>query len=186
MAETLLVYQTLVAGRDGIAYEARACGGADATGRWQGWIEFVPAGGGQPLRSPRETTQPSREDTIYWATGLTPVYLEGALRRALEPSRAAPAVLPQPSIFDEPAPSPPSAQVDATTSVLDPFSVYQKGEALLRRQLAALSPWHLVNIAIDYELTDLGVETLNTMPQAELVELIVASVKTASESARTR
>ena len=36
-----------------------------------------------PVQSPRETTQPNLTDLNYWATGLTPVYLEGALARAL-------------------------------------------------------------------------------------------------------
>jgi hypothetical protein len=52
---------------------------------WQGWIEFVPASG-DPIRSARETTQPNRQDTIYWATGLTPVFLQGSLRRTLNPT----------------------------------------------------------------------------------------------------
>jgi hypothetical protein len=61
--------------------------------------------------------------------------------------------------------------------VLDPFSVYEKGEALLRRQLGALSAWHLVNIARDYELTDLDAETLNRLPAIDLVDLIVQGVR---------
>ena len=32
----------------------------------------------------RETTQPNLRALEYWATGLTPAYLEGALDRALE------------------------------------------------------------------------------------------------------
>jgi hypothetical protein len=55
-------------------------------GLWEGWIEFIPTDGGAPLRSRRETTQPNRDDAVYWATGLTPVYLEGALERALRPA----------------------------------------------------------------------------------------------------
>lgn len=39
-------------------------------------------GGGATLRTGRETTQPDREDLLCWATGLEPVYLEGALARA--------------------------------------------------------------------------------------------------------
>jgi len=185
MAETLVVFQTPVKGPDGSTYEARACGAPDATGMWQGWIEFVPLEGGAPFPSPRETTQPNREDTVYWATGLTAVYLEGALLRALEPPRAAPVAPPQPSIFDGPAPHAAVPGTAGAGSVLDPFSVYQKGEVLLRRQLAALSPWHLVNIALDYELTDADVETLSSMPAPDLIELIVRSVR-AAEHARTR
>jgi len=39
------------------------------------------------LTTERETTQPSREALLYWATGLEPIYLEGAFARAV---RAAP------------------------------------------------------------------------------------------------
>jgi hypothetical protein len=178
VAETLLQFPRPIAAPDGTLYEARACGSAMAANMWQGWIEFVPLDGGAPIRSRRETTQPNRTDTEYWATGLTDVYLEGALRRALEPPVSVPTPPPQPSVFAGPAPStlPTSADV-APTSILDPFSVYEKGEALLRKQLAALSAWHLVNIAREYELTELPVATLNTMAAAELIELIVAGVR---------
>src|SRR4029077_16879577 len=83
MSETLLQFPASVMGPDGNEYEARACGGPLSGGTWQGWIEFIPIAKGDPLRSRRETTQPIRTDTIYWASGLTPVYLEGSLRRAL-------------------------------------------------------------------------------------------------------
>jgi hypothetical protein len=182
MAETLLVYDTRIVGNDGIAYEARACAAPDGSGTWQGWIEFVPIAGGTPLRTPRETTQPNRADTIYWATGLTPVYLEGALARALEPEGPMTA-LPMPeSAFDGPAPSS-TAPIPARSSVLDPFSVYEKGEVLLRRQLGALSSWHLINIIRDYELSYAEPNDLAAMPAAALIDIIVAGVR--SEAART-
>ena len=178
MAETLLQFQEHVMAPDGTIYEARACGSPLRGETWQGWIEFIPINGGEPQRSPRETTQPNRADTVYWATGLTGVYLEGALRRALEQPFAVPVPPPQPSVFPGPAESTVvSAGDDGPTSILDPFSVYEKGEALLRRQLAALSAWHLVNIALEYELTDLDVDSLNRLPASDLVELIVQGVK---------
>jgi hypothetical protein len=179
VAETLLQFHMHVAAPDGELYEARACGSPLPGGTWQGWIEFIPVNGGEPLRSPRETTQPNRADTEYWATGLTDVYLEGALRRALEKPLAVPVRRPpQPSVFAGPAPSRVVTQADtAPTSILDPFSVYEKGESLLRRQLMALSAWHLVNIALEYELTELNVEALNRLPAAELIELIVRGVR---------
>jgi hypothetical protein len=179
MAETLLSFQAHVAGPDGTPYEARACGSPLSTGNWQGWIEFIPVRGGEPLRTPWETTQPNRADAIYWASGLSSVYLEGALERALSSHRIRPARLPpQPAVFDGPAPTSVSTADLNTTSVLDPFSVYEKGEALLRRQLAALSAWHLVNIIRDYELSDEDPIVLNRMPAANLIDLIVAKVGT--------
>ena len=45
MAETLLVYQTHVAGPDGTLYEARAVGDDMPGGGWQGWVEFLPLAG---------------------------------------------------------------------------------------------------------------------------------------------
>ena len=176
MSETLLQYQHTVTAPDGTAYEARACGGPLAGGTWQGWIEFVPVGGGDAVNSPRETTQPNRTDTEYWATGLTAVYLEGALRRALAgPMPVAAAPLAEPTIFDGPAPrlTPASTPVD---SVLDPFSVYQKGEALLRRQLGALSAWHLVNIITAYDLSAEPPAALNRLAGRDLIDIIVSAV----------
>ena len=180
MAETLLVYQTHIAAPDGTVYEARAVGDDMPGNGWQGWLEFVPLSGGPPVRSPRETTQPNRIDTEYWATGLTPVYLEGALNRALTRPQLVPMAPPQPSVFRGPAPSTAARAVEVSpSSVLNPFSVYEKGEALLRSQLAALSAWHLVNIAIEYELSDEPVERLNRLAASSLIEIIVQGTRDA-------
>ena len=186
MAETLLQYQHPVTGPDGTQYEARACGGPMPVGMWQGWIEFIPLGGGEPVRSPRETTQPNRVDTEYWATGVTAVYLEGALRRALsKPARITP-LPPQPALFSGPARSRVAPIESGTPSVLNPFSVFEKGEPLLRRQLGALSAWHLVNIIVAYELSGQDVAALNRLPGPALVEIIVAGVRKERESAARR
>src|SRR6267142_4762708 len=84
-AEVFLEYDALLSVDAGRAYRARVCGGEarDGTNRWHGWIEFWPQGEGSPVRTARETTQPDRTCTVYWSTGLTQVYLEGALGRAL-------------------------------------------------------------------------------------------------------
>jgi hypothetical protein len=157
-------------------YIARACGGAMPDGLWEGWIEFIPVDSGEPLRSRRETTQPKRDDAVYWATGLTPVYLEGSLERALRPPvRHAPAEIPPP-IFDGPADDT-RAPAPVPDSILNPFSVYRKGEAQLRRQLGALSAWHLVNIIRDHELSDLDAGSLERLDEAALIETIVAAVR---------
>lgn len=181
MGETLVRFQSPVKGPDGTVYECQACGRQmDDDGRWEGWIEFTPiAGEGDAVRTRRETTQPNRVDTAYWASGLTPVFLEGALARALQsPAQVKPPVA-QRSMFPGPAPSSPRSDGAAHDSVLNPFSVYQKGETLLRGQLAAMSPWHLVHIILDYDLSGSNVETLNQMPQADLIELIVTGVRKA-------
>ena len=184
MAETLLQFQTPVAAPDGTLYVARAAGAVFDGPSWQGWIEFIPAAGGPPLRTSRETTQPNRVDLEYWATGLTPVYLEGALARAIEasskgPARALDTDVPASAIFDGPAElrHRHSTAHEPGTAVLDPFSVYRKGEALLRSQLLALSPWHLANIVLEYELAVVDREWLEAQSSASLAEIIVREVR---------
>src|SRR6187431_1624613 len=184
MAETLLRYQQPVGGPDGTLYEARACGSPMPGGTWQGWIEFVPLDGGEPLRSGRETTQPNRVDTAYWATGVSPVYLEGALKRALDGPAEIVIEQTPPPLFSGPAPGTSVTTQPGTTAVLDPFSVYEKGEALLRKQLGALSAWHLVNIAVEYELSNEPMERLNRLSAPSLVNLIVEATRNALSQQR--
>jgi hypothetical protein len=52
-------------------------------GTWGAWIEFLSQDGARVLRTDRETTQSNLEGVAYWATGLEPVYFEGAFHRAL-------------------------------------------------------------------------------------------------------
>ena len=85
MAQTLIKFDTPVTHRDGRSYIAMACGRERDNGQWEAWLEFEDVESGEILRSQRETTQPNQKDTVYWATGLTPVYLEGALDRILHP-----------------------------------------------------------------------------------------------------
>ena len=50
---------------------------------WEAWLEFHPTDIGQPvLRTDQETSQPNRAAIEYWADGLEPIYLDGALARA--------------------------------------------------------------------------------------------------------
>ncbi len=126
MAEVLAQFAEPLSTSDGSSYLAQACGAPNAGGLWEGWIEFIPSKGGRALRSSRETTQPNKTDAAYWASGLTMVYLEGALTRALNPPVRRTVLAPHAS-FDGPAP-----RVEA---ILDPFSVFEKGETLLRKEL---------------------------------------------------
>lgn len=178
VAEVLVEYPDLIKGDDGRTYTARACGVQASENSWHGWIEFEPIGGGEPLRSPRETTQPNLVDARYWATGLTPVYLEGALRRALHPLVLKPAPPLREPAFDGPAPEPTTPD-PSTDAVLNPFSVYQKGETLLRRQLSAFSSWHLVNIVRAYGIpvTAEGGQDPERLPSSVLIEAIVQAAR---------
>jgi hypothetical protein len=179
MAEVFVQFAHPVIDENGIAYHAQACGARRADGMWDGWIEFVPVRGGEPLRSSRETTQPNRTDTAYWATGLTPVYLEGALARAQNPLIRHEVETAEP-VFDGPAPPfarPEAPSAVAPEAILDPFEVYEKGEGLLRGRLGALAPGHLLKIIAAYDLSSEPASRLNRLPATALIEIIISAVR---------
>jgi hypothetical protein len=178
MAEVLANFPEPISTTSGAYYRAQACGAPNDNGLWEGWIEFFPTDGGRPLRSPRETTQPNLIDAEYWATGLSTVYLEGALNRALNPVIRKTVVQAR-AAFDEPSPAA-TTSVEAATprdAIVDPFAVYEHGEAMLRQKLGALAAWHLVNIVIAYRLSEEPVAVLNKMTAAALIEMIVTHVR---------
>jgi hypothetical protein len=179
MAQVLLVYRRWpLALADGPVYTAQACGRDRADGTWEGWLEFVPDDGSGALRSQRETTQPNLADLEYWATGLTPVYLQGALERTLTPAVVAGEPPAARSVYEEPAPPAGASSAPRVAEpVLDPFSAYAKGEALLRQQLGALGARHLRAIIAGYDLADLSAMELEVLTAPELIALIVAAVR---------
>ena len=83
MAELLQEYTTVVIAPDETTYSVRSYGEERADGTWTGWIEFKPDDASKPtLLTDQETSQPNRVAVEYWATGLEPVYFEGAFERA--------------------------------------------------------------------------------------------------------
>jgi hypothetical protein len=198
----LVQFDEAVAGPDGQSYVVRACGRVmdDGTGRWEGWLEFTPADGGEASRTGQETTQPNVTDLRYWATGLTRAYLEGALRRALEPPprdlRTDRRIEATPA-YEGPAPHRSVARTAgggrmSPIAVLNPFAVYAQGESVLRKELSALDAGHLRNIVRAYGLAGAREDELDTAAEPVLVETIVAGVRretrpgTDEESLETR
>jgi hypothetical protein len=83
MSELIQEYSTHVRSADGIDYIVRAYAEERPDGTWVGWIEFHPVASDNPvLRTGQETSQPNRVTVEYWASGLEPIYFEGALERA--------------------------------------------------------------------------------------------------------
>ena len=82
MASELLEFENTVEDEHGTSYVARVMGAERDDSKWVGWLEFTPVDGGAALATDRETTQPNRLDLVYWSSGLTYFYLEGALARA--------------------------------------------------------------------------------------------------------
>ena len=189
-AEILVEFDEAIVGDDRSAWRARVLGAANALGHWEGWIEFAPAAGtsgGSPasagmdewLPTERETTQPNRVDLGYWATGLTAVYLQGALARARSRGRPRRAEASTRAVAARgPAPHRESAPAGvARHAVLDPFAVYAQGEGVLRSELHALSLDHLRTIASSYSLDVDAVE-------GDLADRIVAAVKRETDGRR--
>jgi len=183
MSEVLVRFTELVRGSDGREYQPQACGMVGPDGLWQGWIEFLTPTGA--VRTERETSQPNRDDLMYWAQGLTHTYLEGALARAIggraveTPTEAR--IVPA---FDGPAP-PPARHGGARGphAILDPFAVYVQGEHTLRRQLLALSTDQLSNVIVAYALGDPVPADSSGADTARRVDEVIATVRQRTRAA---
>ncbi len=181
MAEVLQSYDALLRRDGGATYAARACGREVDGGRWEGWLEFLPDDGSPVLRSQRETTQPNRTDLAYWAGGLTAVYLEGSLRRVLEPREPAPPPVEERPAYDAPAPPrPPQAR---RAAVLDPFALAARNPHQLEQELGALATHHLRDIVRFHGLVPDDGDDAAELSRAGLIALILRRVRERREAA---
>jgi hypothetical protein len=191
-SKVLVEFDESIEGDDGRRYCGRVLGAETTLGHWEGWLEFTAVEDeASTFSSGRETTQPNYTDLGYWATGLTRVYLQGALRRALSHApMAGQTATPRARATSVPthtaAKSSPRARSSAPrrklphphgTAVLDPFAVYSQSEGILRQELGALSVDHLQTIIDAYALEDASVEDAEGTTREELAERIVNAVK---------
>lgn len=184
MAEVLTSFTEPVRDDSGLYY-ARAVGRAAPDHMWEGWIEFVPVkGGGDVLVSPVESRQPERLHLEYWATGLTPVYLEGALRRARHPLTVRVPIMEEP-ISNQPAGRRVIVQrvIPGPEPVLDPFEIGERSLDVLRQELLALNRPRLLTIISAYSLA--GDADVTRMSDPQLAGFIVAAVER-TQSQRSR
>jgi len=83
MAELIQEYSTPLVDKDGGVHTPRVYARERTDGTWEAWLEFWPADGKEEiLKTGQETSQPNRTAVEYWASGLEPVYFEGAFSRA--------------------------------------------------------------------------------------------------------
>lgn len=177
MAEVLMSFEQPVLHATG-HYHARAVGRAADDGMWDGWIEFEPLDHeGPAVIGPVESRQPEAHDLAYWATGLTPVFLEGALKRALSPLTVRVPV-PESAASTEPAPRMHTVPVGPPRpeAVLDPFEIGGRSLDVLRQQLGALNRPRLMNIIAAYDLNPPG-HDLSWMTDAQLIHFIVVATE---------
>ena len=101
MTDVLHVFGGVIEDRRG-AFDGRVVGRQMGDGTWEGWLEFAPANHAESLLvTDVESRQQTHVQLLRWASGLTPVYAEGALHRAH--AAAAPSAAPP-----DPAPDRPS------------------------------------------------------------------------------
>jgi hypothetical protein len=192
MAEILVKFDEPITAKNGDTYFAQAVGTEVEGGLWSGWLEFQAANEGvDALVSGRETTQPNRKNLEFWAQGLTKVYLEGALDRAIslaEPMPERPPTYPEPSLFNAPASReetlPPVSDSLRKRAILDPFQVYEQGEGILRQELNALSLHHIAAIAAANRIGTSTPSGIKASSKPELIEAIVSGVR--DRQARTK
>jgi hypothetical protein len=159
-------------------YHARVVGRYADDHMWEGWLEFVPleGEGRQPVVSAVESRQPERAHLEYWAQGLTTVYAEGSLERALHP------ITVRMRAAELPVSGGPAARVVTVTSggprpILDPFEVGARSLDILGQELRALGRGRVLQIIAAYNLTSSD-SNLSQMSDEQLVRLAVASVGT--------
>lgn len=179
MAEVFMSFDTPVSDALG-EYYARVIGRQAEDGMWEGWLEFLPADGvSEALIGGVESRQPERHDLVYWSSGLTQVFLEGALQRAKTP------VTVRVRTVEVPLSTTPAQKVVSTTrvmppgpeAVLDPFEVGTRNLDVLKQELGALNRPRLLNIIAAYALNP-GGEDLSWMSDRQLVQFIVTAVDT--------
>jgi hypothetical protein len=78
--ELIHLFSALVSDETGSLWRARAYG-RPADNLWLGWISFTNEAD-DTVETGVETTQPDRAALEYWASGIEPIYLDGALARA--------------------------------------------------------------------------------------------------------
>jgi len=159
-------------------YSARVVGRLADDGLWDGWFEFVPAAHpSKVVASSIESRQHSREQLTYWASGLTVVYAEGALDRALHP------IVVRTRRTEVPATTEPAARVIAAPArdlgpeaVMNPFEVGVRSLDVLKQELHALNRPRLLNIITAYDLNP-AAEDVSWMSDAQLVTFIAVAVE---------
>jgi hypothetical protein len=85
MDRLLQQFEQPVVDRDGEIYDVFLYGRSRPGDTWQGWLVFQRRMDFARFATAVETTQPNAEAVLYWATGLSNAYFEGALDRAKRP-----------------------------------------------------------------------------------------------------
>ncbi len=88
MEQLLQQFEKPIIDKSGVSYTVFLYGRSRPGDTWQGWLVFERSNDGKRFATDVETTQPNSDAILYWSTGLTPAYFEGALERALRAPQA--------------------------------------------------------------------------------------------------
>ncbi len=105
MEQLLQQFEKPIVDKSGVSYTVFLYGRNRPGDTWQGWLVFERSNDGKRFATDVETTQPNSDAILYWSTGLTPAYFEGALERARRAPQAERTVVA--------APAPLAASVDS-------------------------------------------------------------------------
>jgi hypothetical protein len=175
MAEVLRSFDEQIRHSSGATYHPRVVGRYAKDGMWEGWLEFVPVDGGKVVVSAVESRQPERIHLDYWAKGLTVVYAEGSLDRALHPITVRTRTVELPA-SDAPARRVVKVPYTGPRPILDPFEVGERSLDVLAQELHALGRARLLHIIAAYHLSSPRMDTA-PMTDEELIALIVTRVE---------
>jgi hypothetical protein len=164
----------------GEEYSVSVAGEPTMDGRWEGWLEYVPADESAPLITPTETTQATRSALVHWGETLTETYVQGAFARAAG-AAAAPVgsrVVARRIGADEIATA-------ITDTLPDPFQLFATGRTAMRAQLDALSRPSLFAIVSSYGLNPAG-KSLAGFTDRQLVTFVITAVEAQLLSGKRR
>lgn len=125
MQTPLQEFEQRITGADGERYSVHLYGRSRPADTWQGWLVYVRERDNRRFATPVETTQPNAEAIVYWGSGLTETYLDGALQRALNPPAAV-----------APAPTAPFDLIEQGVMLI--FQRLREGRVLVQRVLDEL------------------------------------------------
>ena len=140
--ETMLQQFETPVVRNGVTYIAYLYGHERVDGTWEGHITFERTPDGARFTTPVETTQSNAQAVLYWATGLTDTYFDGALQRAMSaPPR--PRVAPQPPpVVGADAATREARREDIETAVLELFAAQGAAKLLTQHIFDSLPHTH--------------------------------------------
>lgn len=143
MERLLQEFERPITDTAGMLYRVFLYGRSRPGDTWQGWLVFERTTDGRRFATDVETTQSNAEAILYWATGLTDAYFDGALARAQNPRpHDASAIAVPPPVVSSDTETHRRRLAALERDVLDCFARYRTRRLLTQSLLAELPHAH--------------------------------------------